>query len=144
MSIKTHVEQATAEFKERQLNWKQFAAHSIEALDLTERHSNLTDAQRASLKEYLLFRKRERKAELEIAEKRSDYLERSALPVAVTFFSVVTWLLVEVFQVSGLWRQLIQVAAFAIAAGGWHFLRTLALRKISAARKHLALLGKVD
>ena len=105
MSIKTHVEQATAEFKERQLNWTQFAAHSIEVLDLTERHSNLTDVQRSSLKEYLLFRKRERKAELEILEKQSDYLERSALPVAVTFFSVVTWLLVEVFQVSIFWRH---------------------------------------
>lgn len=144
MSIKTHVEQATAEFKERQLNWTQFAAHSIEVLDLTERHSNLTDVQRASLKEYLLFRKRERKAELEILEKQSDYLERSALPVAVTFFSVVTWLLVEVFQVSIFWRHLIQVPAFAIAAGGWYFARVLALRRISAAREHLARLGKVD
>ncbi len=143
MDINTHVEQATAEFKDRQRIWNQYAVHNIESLEVIERQGKLTDAQRASLREFLLYRKRERKAELEIVEKKADFVERAALPVAVTFFSVVTWLLVEM-QVPTFSRRLAQVVAFVIASGGWHFARSFAFRRIEVARTHLARLGKVD
>ena len=95
MRVKHLSEQATAEFKERRRHWGRYVTFSLDTLDLIERTGKLTDAERIVLKEYLLHRKRERKAKLELIEKRADYLERAALPVAVTAFSVVTWLLIE-------------------------------------------------
>lgn len=142
MKIKEHIEQATAEFKQRRLDWRQLAAYDIETLELIE-HQSLTIAQRETLVEYLRVRKRERKAELEVLEKRADYLERAALPVAVTFFSVAAWFLTEL-QAPDAWRRAIQVLAFIVAVGAWQGIRAFAFRQIVEARKSLARLGRVD
>ena len=143
MRVKYLSEQASAEFRKRRRHWSQYAPFSLESLDLIDRHGSLTDTERDILKEYLLHRKRERKAKLELIEKRADYLERAALPVAVTVFSVVTWLLVE-FQASLPVRQAVQAVTFVACAAGWAYTRATALRRVAAARKSLARLGKVD
>ena len=103
----------------------------------------MTDAERIVLKEYSLHWKRERKAKLELIEKRADYLERAALPVAVTALSVVTWLLIEL-QASPAVRQVVQALTFLVCAVGWAYTRDIAFRRVADARKSLARLGKVD
>ena len=143
MRVKNLREQATAEFNQRRHQWSQYAKYSLATLDCIERHGSLTDAERDILKEYLLHRKREHKAKLELIEKQADYLERAALPVAVTVFSVVTWLLVE-FQASIPVRQAAQAVTFIVCTGGWAYTRAIALRRVAAVRKSLARLGKVD
>lgn len=112
-------------------------------LELVERTASLSEAERAELKEYLLYRKREQKAALEAAEKREDYLERASLTVAVTFFSVVTWLLTE-FSVQGTWREILLIGAFTISVAGWGYTRAKTFRKVVEVRRSLAKLGKVD
>lgn len=143
MKIKHHIEQATAAFKERQGDWSRLDAYSIEVLELVERTSNLKDAERTVLQEYLLFRKRKLKIELEVMERAADYVERAALPVAVTSFSVVNWLLIEL-QASDGWRSVVQVLAFVSAVATWYGMRTLAFRRTTKARRQLAKLGRVD
>ena len=143
MRVKHLSEQATAQFKERRRHWAQFAALSLDTLDLIERNGILTDAERIVLKEYSLHWKRERKAKLELIEKRADYLERAALPVAVTALSVVTWLLIEL-QASPAVRQVVQALTFLVCAVGWAYTRVIAFRRVADARKSLARLGKVD
>ena len=143
MRVKYLSEQATAELKERRRQWQQYARINLATLDLIEQRGALTDTERDNLKEYLLHRKRERKANLELIEKQADYLERATLPVAVTAFSLVTWLLVE-FQASIPVRQAVQAVTFVACVVGWAYTRATALRRVAAARRSLARLGKVD
>ena len=143
MRVKYLSEQATAELKERRRQWQQYARINLATLDLIEQRGALTDTERDNLKEYLLHRKRERKANLELIEKQADYLERATLPVAVTAFSLVTWLLVE-FQASIPVRQAVQAVTFVACVVGWAYTRATAFRRVAAARKYLARLGKVD
>ena len=143
MRVKYLFEQATAELKERRRQWQQYARINLATLDLIEQRGALTDTERDNLKEYLLHRKRERKANLELIEKQADYLERATLPVAVTAFSLVTWLLVE-FQASIPVRQAVQAVTFVACVVGWAYTRATAFRRVAAARKSLARLGKVD
>ena len=143
MRVKYLSEQATAELKERRRQWQQYARINLATLDLIEQRGALTDTERDNLKEYLLHRKRERKANLELIEKQADYLERATLPVAVTASSLVTWLLVE-FQASIPVRQAVQAVTFVACVVGWAYTRATAFRRVAAARKSLARLGKVD
>ena len=143
MGIHHHVEQATTSFKTRRSRWHQYTPYGVEVLELVERTASLSEAERAELKEYLLYRKREQKAALEAAEKREDYLERASLTVAVTFFSVVTWLLTE-FSVQGTWREILQIGAFMISVAGWGYTRAKTFRTVVEVRRSLAKLGKVD
>lgn len=71
MRVKYLSEQATAELKERRRQWQQYARINLATLDLIEQRGALTDTERDNLKEYLLHRKRERKANLELIEKQA-------------------------------------------------------------------------
>lgn len=137
-------EQAAAEFKTRRRSWKKFASASINTLELIERYQNLPVAEREALQEYLRHRKRKLLAELKIAEKKAEYWERAALPIAATFFSVMVWLATVAGFTTGAPRVVIPAIAFVASVALWAGIRYVCWMWLEASIRDQTELGKVE
>jgi hypothetical protein len=142
MSLQELATQAAAERAERRKHWAIFRRMSPDTLQELLGKS-ISDEQRASLQEYLLLERRERKAELEEQEKEGDFREKAALPsaAAASFFG--SWS-ATLAVVPPAWKPWLILGFGLFGAVLWLFLRKNALRLVTDARKQLAFLGKVD
>jgi hypothetical protein len=142
MSLQELATQAAAERAERRKHWAIFRRMSPDTLEELLRKS-ITDEQRASLQEYLLLARRQRKADLEEQEKRGDFREKAALPIAAgaSFFG--SWSATLVY-VPAPWKPWLIAAFGLLGALSWWVIRSNGFQVIADARKQLALLGKVD
>lgn len=143
MKFSSITEQATAEFKKRRRLWRKFASVSIETLELIEQHPGLPFAERKALMEHLRQRKREAQAQLKVAEKRAEFWERAALPIAATFFSVLAWLSAEA-GLTGSLKVGVTVAAFTAAVAMWAWIRYICWKRLEASLRGQTTLGKVE
>ncbi|WP_257865201.1 hypothetical protein [Variovorax sp. ZS18.2.2] len=119
-----------------------FEGISLDALEEME-SMTLSEAQRANLKEHAMLYKRRLKVEFEIREKRGDFREKAALPIAVSMFSITAWFM-NVLQLTSDARMGVDIIAFAVSVLTWGMIRLNALGLIGLARRNLAALGKVD
>ncbi|MCW5261717.1 hypothetical protein D5045_16530 [Verminephrobacter eiseniae] len=119
-----------------------FEGIALDALEEME-GMDLSEAQRANLKEHTMLYKRRLKVEIEIHEKQGDFREKAALPAAVALFSISAWFM-NVLQIASDARMGVDIIAFVVAVGVWAIMRLSALGIIGRARSNLATLGTVD
>jgi hypothetical protein len=103
----------------------------------------ITDEQLASLQEYLLLARRKRKADLEVLEKRGDFREKAALPIAAAASFFGSWS-TTFAVIPPDWKPWFIAGFGLLGALAWLLMRDNGFRVIAEARRQLALLGKVD
>ena len=142
MSFQDLATQAAAERAERRKHWATFRRMSPDTLEELLRKP-IGDEQRTSLQEYLLIERRKEKADFEDQEKRGDFREKAALPIAAAASFFGSWSATLVY-VPAPWKPwLIAVFGF-VGALLWWRVRASAFRIVTDARRRLAFLGKVD
>ena len=142
MSLQDLATQATAERAERHKLWSLFRKMSPETLEELLSKS-IEPAYRASLQEYLLLERRKQKADLEVQEKRGDFREKAALPIAAAASFFGSWSATLAYVPVYLKPWFIAVFGL-LGALLWWLMRDSGFRLITEARKRLAFLGKVD
>ncbi len=142
MSIQDLATQASAERAERRVGWSTFRKLSPETLEELLRKP-LRDEQRDSLQEYLLLERRKQKADLDIREKRGDFREKAALPIAAAVSFLGSWSAGLVF-VPTEWKAGLILVFGLLGSLLWWLIRRNGFQVVTEARRQLALLGKVD
>jgi hypothetical protein len=80
---------------------------------------------------------------LEVREKRGDFQEKAALPIAAAVSFLGSWSAGLVF-VPSQWKPGLTLGFGLLGSALWWLIRRDGFRIVSEARKQLALLGKVD
>jgi hypothetical protein len=142
MSIQELDAQAMADRAERRKHWATFRQLSPSTLEELLRKPANAD-QLASLQEYVLLDRRERKGQLETQEKIGESRERAALPLAAAVSFLGSWS-AGLSLVPLSWKPGTVFAFGLLGSLLWWFIRESGYKLIINARKGLAQLGKVD
>ena len=142
MSLQEDAARVMIERAQRRERWPQYASLSIEVLDELEQHDP-DQERRQDIREFLLYDRRAIKARLEEQERRAEYWEKSATPIAAVVFGVIAWFSLRL-QVPAEYRPWSDIASFVASSAIWLAMRLQAYRSTVDARRKLTHLGKVD
>jgi hypothetical protein len=144
MSIKELASDAEKRLAERhQRQQEKYGEIKLEILEEILRMSEIDTDLRSALVEWVIRSRRLVKADQEREELNANSWERLSLPLAVIFFSALTWI-AQVILVAGAIRNTAYVIAFGWSGILWWIARSKTLEAIAGAKKRLTLMGKVE